>query len=120
MQTVMRRAAEGSLRWVVTLFPNEAYARDAEMSLTEYEDFVFGACMPDPEDPVGFWGRLFEPQQHIVDWLHGKSCVRVLSSETDLKLSISDRVFINSDGRHNMPSGEIFTGPVEDSVEGSV
>ncbi len=120
MQTYMRRAAAGELRWVGTLFPTNAHAQDAEMSLSEYEDFVYGACMPDLDDPVGYWHRFSAWQQKIVDWLAGKERVHVVGPETELHLSIAGRTFINSDGHHNMPSGEVFTGPVEDSVEGHV
>ncbi len=120
MKTFMQRSAAGELRWVGTLFPTNAYAQDAEMSLSDYEDFVYGACMPDSDDPVEYWRRFSAWQQKIVDWLKGKERVHVVGPETDLHLSIAGRTFINSDGRHNMPSGEVFTGPVEDSVEGHV
>ena len=120
MQTFMKRAAAGDLRWVGTLFPTNAHAQDAEMSLAEYEDFVYGACMPDMADPVGYWQRFSAWQQKIVDWFQGKEHVHVIAPETDLHLSIAGRSFINSDGKKNMPSGEVFTGPVEDSAEGHV
>ena len=120
MQTFMRRSASGEFRWVGTLFPTNACAQDAEMSLSEFEDFVYGACLPDMEDPAGYWRRFSAWQQKIVDWFKGKERVHIVGPETDLRLSIADRVFINSDGRNNMPSGEVFTGPVEDSVEGHV
>ncbi|RLC74627.1 MAG: aminopeptidase [Chloroflexi bacterium] len=120
MKIYMQRSAAGEFRWVVTLFPTNAHAQDAEMSLSEYEDFVYGACMPDLDDPVGYWQRFSAWQQNIVDWLKGKERVRVVGPETELQLSIAGRTFINSDGKHNMPSGEVFTGPVEDSVEGHV
>jgi len=120
METFMRRGATGELRWVGTLFPTNAHAQDAEMSLSEYEDFVYSACLPDVDDPVGAWRRFSAWQQQIVDWLRGKEQVHVIGPETELRLSIAGRTFINSDGRHNMPSGEVFTGPVEDSVEGHV
>ena len=120
MQTFMRRSASGEFRWVGTLFPTNAHAQDADMSLSEYEDFVYGACMPDMDDPVGYWQRFSAWQQKIVDWFAGKERVRVIGPETELSLSIAGRTFINSDGKNNMPSGEVFTGPVEDSVEGHV
>jgi aminopeptidase len=120
METYFRRAASGELRWTGTLFPTNAYAQDAEMSLSDYEDFVYGACMPDMDDPVGHWQRFSAWQQQIVDWLKGKERVRVIGPETDLEMSIAGRVFVNSDGKHNMPSGEVFTGPVEESVNGHV
>jgi aminopeptidase len=120
MQVMMQRAATGEHRWVGTLFPTNAYAQDAEMSLSDYEDFVYGACMPDPDDPVGYWERFSAWQDQIVEWLKGKRAVHVTGPDTDLNLSIDGRTFINSDGHHNMPSGEVYTGPVEDSVEGHV
>lgn len=120
IKTFMQRSASGELRWVVTLFPTNAHAQDAEMNLSEYEDFVYGACMPDIDDPVGHWRGFSAWQQKIVDWLKGKDRVHVVGPETDLHLSIAGRTFVNCDGKINMPDGEVFTGPVEDSVEGHV
>jgi aminopeptidase len=120
MKTFMERSAAEELRWVVTIYPTDAYAQDADMSLSAYEDFVYGACLPEPDDPVGYWQRFSAWQQKIVDWLKGKERVHVKGPSTDLRLSITDRLFVNSDGTNNMPSGEVFTGPVEDSVEGHV
>lgn len=114
------RAAEGLVRWTLTQFPCEAYAQDADMSLREYEDFVYGATFADKEDPVAEWLRIHDEQQRLVDWLKGKKHVQVKGPNVDLTLSIEDRIFLNSDGKRNMPSGEIFTGPVEDSANGWV
>jgi aminopeptidase len=119
-QVFMERLSTGSLRWVGCLYPTNAFAQDGEMSLTEYEDFVYGACLPDIEDPVGFWKRLSARQQKIVDWLAGKKSVRVEGPSVELSLSVAGRSFVNCDGKKNMPDGEIFTGPVEESVEGHV
>jgi len=116
----MQRSASGELRWTGTLYPSNAHAQDAEMSLTDYEDFVFSACMPDADDPVGYWKRFSVKQQKMVEWFKGKERVRVIGPDTDLSLSIAGRSFVNCDGKNNMPDGEIFTGPVEDSVEGQV
>lgn len=120
METFLRRAASGELRWTLTLFPTDAHAQDAEMSLAEYEDFVFSACLPDSADPVSWWQRLSAYQAQVVDYLRGKNQVRIVGPDTELTLSTAGRTFINDDGRHNMPGGEIFTGPVEDSAEGHV
>ena len=120
MKTFMQRSAAGEFRWVGTLFPTNAYAQDAEMSLSDYEDFVFGACLVDQDDPVGAWRTFSGWQQNIVDWLKGRERVHLVAPGTDLRLSVAERVFVNSDGHHNMPSGEVYTGPVEDSVEGHV
>jgi len=118
--TVMQRSATGAFRWVGALFPTHAYAQEAEMSLTDYEDFVYGACLPDLDDPIGYWKAVEKTQQRLVDWLAGKSTVRVEGPDVDLCLRIDGRSFVNCCGTRNMPDGEIFTGPVEDSVEGHV
>jgi aminopeptidase len=120
MDTFMQRSAEGSLRWVTTQYPCPAYAQEADMSLSEYEDFVYRATFADQPDPVKCWRESHDMQQHLVDWLKGKRQVVARGPNIDLALSIAGRSFVNSDGKHNMPSGEIFTGPVEDSVHGWV
>ncbi|HRW06372.1 MAG TPA: aminopeptidase [Caldilineaceae bacterium] len=118
--TYMRRSAEGTHRWVGTLFPCPAYAQEADMSLREYEDFVYSATYADQADPVACWRQIHDTQQRLIDWLAGKDQVIVRGPNVDLTLSIKDRFWINSDGKRNMPSGEIFTGPVEESVNGWV
>jgi aminopeptidase len=90
------------------------------MGLGEYEDFVYSACLPDMNDPIGYWRHFSASQQKIVDWLKGKKNVHLKGRDTDLRLSVAGRTFVNADGKYNMPDGEIFTGPVEDSVEGYV
>ncbi len=114
------RSAKGEFKWVGTLFPTEGLAQEANMSLEEYEDFVYGACFCDHEDPAAEWRKLSEMQQKKVDWLAGKKEVVCKGPNVDLTLSIEGRTFINSDGKRNMPSGEIFTSPVEESVNGWV
>lgn len=116
----MQRAAAGTLRWVLTQFPCAALAQEADMSLRDYEDFVYAATFADQPDPVASWLTVRNSQQHLVDWLAGKREVRVQGPDIDMTLSINGRTFINSDGRRNMPSGEIYTGPVEHSVNGWV
>jgi aminopeptidase len=118
LDTRLRRSAEGTMKWVGTQIPTEASAQEANMSLEEYEDFVYGATFCDREDPVAEWNKIYVMQQEKVDWLKGKKHVRLQGPNVDLQLSIEGRTFINSDGHHNMPSGEIFTGPVENSVNG--
>jgi aminopeptidase len=120
MRTRMQRAAAGEMRWVGLIYPTQALAQEADMSLSEYEDFVYGACFVDKENPMAEWGKIHAMQQRMVDWLDGKREVKVTGPNADLSLSIAGRTFINSDGHRNMPSGEIFTGPVEDSVNGWV
>ena len=120
LQTRLERAARGEFRWVGTLYPTQASAQEANMSLEEYEDFVYGACFCDADDPAAEWRKLSEMQQRKVDFLAGKARVQLRGPSIDLELSIAGRRFVNSDGKRNMPSGEIFTGPVEDSVNGWV
>jgi aminopeptidase len=119
-QRFLERAARGEQLWTVTLYPTDAFAQNAEMSLDDFADFVYGACFLDDPDPVARWRDLSARQQRLVDWLKGKREVRVTGPHVDMTLSIEGRTFINSDGHHNFPSGEIFTGPVEDSVNGWV
>ncbi len=120
MKTFMERQSSGELRWCVTIYPTNAAAQDAEMSLREYEDFVFGAAKVDQPDPVTLWQAMAERQQKLVDYLAGKQQIEVKGENIDLTLSIEGRTFINADGKKNFPDGEIFTGPVEDSVNGTV
>jgi len=119
-QAQFRRGADGSFKWVTTLFPTEAYAQDANMSLKEYEDFVFGAIHINEDDPIAFWKSMESKQQSTVDFMMGKSQVILRGPNVDLTLSVKGRTFMNSFGIYNMPDGEIFTGPVEDSVNGWV
>ncbi|MCW1969349.1 MAG: aminopeptidase [Anaerolineae bacterium] len=114
----MERAAEGSYNWVVARMPTEAYAMDAEMSLAEYTEFVFSACLLNQPDPVSAWQAVGQNQQRFVDFLKGKRELVVRGSHVDLTMRIDARIFRNSCGRRNFPDGEIFTAPVEDSVNG--
>jgi aminopeptidase len=120
MKRMMERSAEGSYRWALTLFPTHAYASEASMSLDDYEDFYFGACLAAEDDPVGAWGRQAGETTRLRDWIEGGSEVRISGEGTDLTLGIEGRHFIAADGKHNMPDGEFFTGPVEDSAEGEI
>ena len=120
MKTYMQRSADGSLRWTLTNFPCHAYAQDADLSLSDYEDFVYAATFADQPDPIQVWMNIREKQQRLVDWINGKKQVIVRGPNSDLSLSIEGRCFINCSGDKNMPDGEIFTGPVEESVNGWV
>jgi aminopeptidase len=120
MTRAMKRAAEGSFRWVYTLFPTSAYASEAEMSLADYEDFYYGACLADDGDPMSAWKRASEETVRLAGWIEGHEEVRVTAPGTDITLGVAGRKFIPCVGDHNMPDGEFFTGPVEDSVEGEV
>jgi aminopeptidase len=117
---VMQRGATGECRWNVTQYPTQAYAQSAGMSLPQYEKFLLEACKTHLDDPVAAWQALSKEQDRLVDYLKGKKSVQVKGSNIDLTLSIDGRTFMNAGGKRNMPDGEIFTGPVEDSVNGWV
>jgi aminopeptidase len=119
-QIFMDRSASGALRWNVTLFPTDAYAQDAEMSLADFEDFVYGACLCDRPDPVAAWQEVATKQQILVDWLAGRHEVHLVGPDTDLTVGVAGRGFVNCYGDKNMPDGEIFTGPEETKVNGHV
>ncbi|MBA2278379.1 MAG: aminopeptidase, partial [Chloroflexia bacterium] len=116
----MQRASTGEMDWTLTLWPTDAFAQDADMDTEEYTEFVLAACKLDQPDPVAAWLALRDDQQRLIDWLDGKQEVHVVGPDIDLTLSIAGRTWINSDGKRNFPSGEIFTGPVEDSVNGTI
>ncbi len=116
----MEREAAGELKWVGTQFPCNASAQDAEMSLEEYEDFVLKACMVHVKDPIAAWKRVHSKQAKICKVLNKRKKIRVVSPGTDLSMSVEGRLWINCDGKANMPDGEIFTTPVEDSIEGTI
>ncbi len=100
-------------RWVYTLYPTSGAAQDAGMSLTDFEDFVFGAVDID-------WHQFSRDQQPLLKLFQGASEVAIKGDDTDLRMSVKGRTFVSADGKENMPDGEIFTGPVEDSVEGHI
>ncbi len=112
------RQAARRARWVLTQYPTPAYAADARMTLPDYEDFVTRALFLDRPDPRGAWQELGRRQAGLVEFMSGVRTVRIEADGTDLTLSVAGRTWINSDGKRNMPSGEIFTGPVEDSATG--
>jgi aminopeptidase len=116
----MEREGSGSLRRCTTLFPTPAYAQDANMTLAEYEDFVYRACMVGADDPVAGWLKMEAEQQRLVDYLRGRQRLHVKGKNIDLRMSVAGRTWENASGRVNFPDGEIFTGPVEDSVNGWV
>jgi len=120
MARSMERSASGDFRWCYTLYPTNAYAAEAEMSLVDYEDFYFGACLADDEDPLTAWKRASVETTRLAQWIEGREEVHVVAPGTDITLGIAGRKFIPCDGRHNMPDGEFFTGPIEDSAQGEV
>ena len=107
-------------RWVLTLFPTEALAQEANMGLAAYEEFVFEAMGLNTEDPVRYWQEKSREQARLKERLEEAREIRLVGPGTDLTLSVEGRTFVNSAGRRNMPCGEVFTGPIEDSANGHV
>ncbi|MDF3041871.1 MAG: peptidase aminopeptidase [Thermomicrobiales bacterium] len=115
-----QRAADGERRWTLTIFPTPAFAQDADMATDEFASFLAAACMLDRPDPVAAWRDLSARQARMIDWLESRRDIHITAPGTDVRLSVADRTWINSDGKRNFPSGEVFTGPVEDSAEGHI
>jgi aminopeptidase len=101
-------------------YPTEALAQEAEMSLFEYQDFVAKACFLDKQDPAEEWKELSTIQENIVKRLNKAKNMRFVGLDTDLRLSVEGRRWFSCDGHVNMPDGEIFTSPVENSAEGQI
>jgi aminopeptidase len=120
LEQFLERAAKKELRWTTTLYPTQAFAQDAEMSLREFENFVYAACLVHEPDPIRAWKAISKKQQRLVNWLNKARKIHVLGPDTDLKLEVAGRKWINCDGHENFPDGEIFTGPIEDSVNGNI
>lgn len=120
MEIFHERMAKGELRWCGTQFPTHANAQEASMSLSEYEDFVYGAGYIYEEDPVAKWMKIRDEQQKICDFLNTKETLRIVSKDTDITMSIKGRKWINCCGEENFPDGEVFTSPIEDSVNGHI
>jgi len=117
----MDRAAKGELKWCGTLYPTVASAQDAEMSLTDYEDFVFEAGHIDQDDPVKVWQQIEKRQQKVVDDLTGKKELRFQAGNgTDLTVNVEGMTWINCCGHENFPDGEVFTGPNLKAADGGV
>lgn len=124
-------------RWVGALHPTQAFAQDARMSLDEYAAFVYAACLPtvdqlpedarpfvdptaDPAAPLTFWRAFARWQGEVAAFLSSKRELHVVGPHIDLRLSVAGRTWWSADGHVNFPDGEVFTGPVEDSVQGWV
>jgi aminopeptidase len=107
-------------RWCSTLWPTPALAQQARMDEHDYATFVRRALLLDQPDPPAAWRALSKRQTSLIERLAGASEVRIEAEGTDLRLRVDGRTWINSDGRRNMPSGEVFTGPREDSAEGTI
>jgi len=120
MRDLARSRGERNDRWCLTLYPTEAYAQDAEMSLNDFTEFVYEACFLNSDDPAERWRELGRKQQFYSDWLRDKQEAHVVGPDTDFHVGFAGRIFRNSDGKRNFPSGEFFTSPLEDTATGTV
>jgi aminopeptidase len=116
----LERFGRGEFRWVLCGCPTAAAAQDAAMSLPEFERVVYGAAFLDEDDPVAAWRAFGVRLDAIGDFLETKKELRVVGDETDLTLRVAGRTWLRSSGKSNLPDGEVFTGPVETSVEGTI
>lgn len=119
-QIYSERTANGSMVRSLCQYPTAASAQEAGMSLEEYQQFVYNACHLYDEDPEAAWLAVRERQQVLVDYLNQVKLIRYVNPKSDISFSVEGRVWMNSDGRTNMPSGEVYTSPIEDSVNGYI
>jgi aminopeptidase len=116
----LERAAAGDLRWTVTAYPTKASAQDAEMSLEDYEDFVYRAGFLDADDPPARWEEFGARIEELATSLREKRELRIVAEGTDLTFSVEGRNWMASKGHENLPDGEVYTAPVETSLEGEI
>jgi aminopeptidase len=114
------RIAQGGMRWCGTLFPTHAHAQEAEMSLEEYERFVFAACHVHEDDPAAHWRDVSRVLRARAEELGSARELRIVGPDTDLRLGVDGRSWLAADGRYNMPDGEVFTSPLETATEGEI
>jgi aminopeptidase len=114
------REAQMRQRWCVTVWPVPALAQQAGLGTAAFAEVVHRALFLDRPDPVAAWRELSDRQARLIETLAAASEIRIEAPGTDLTLSVEGRTWINSDGKRNMPSGEVFTGPHEDSANGTV
>ncbi len=119
-EKMLKRSADGDLRWVIADFPTQALAQEAKMSLEEYSEFLFKSCRLYCDDPVKAWKEIGEKQEKIAQFLNTKSKIRITGEKTDITFNVSCRKWKSCAGECNFPDGEVYTSPVEDSAEGQI
>lgn len=118
--TYFKRTATRELKRNLCEYPTQAGAQQAGMSLEEYQAFIYEACGLFTPNPIEHWLGMRKKQQGITDYLNRSKHIRYRSQDTDIHFSVEGRTWINSDGQTNMPSGEVYTSPVEESVNGTI
>lgn len=116
----LERFSRGEFRWTLCGYPTDASAQAAGMSLSEFEELVYAAAFLDRDDPVAAWRSFGERLDRIGDLLQSKRELRVVGEDTDFTLSVGGRTWMRSKGESNLPDGEVFTGPIESSAEGTI
>ena len=119
-ETFYKREAEGKARWTLLPYPVSGQAQEATMSLTEYENFVYSSCLVDKKDPIAEWKKIRQQQEKICKFLDQASEIHVLGEDTDLTFNVKGRKWMNCSGDKNMPDGEVFTSPIENSTNGEI
>lgn len=114
------RGAKGEADFVIIPYPCQSFAQEANMDLYSYSSFVEKALFLDKEDPIKEWEAIQKKQELIVNYLNTVKNIHVLGEDTDLTLSVEDRKWDNCSGQKNLPDGEVYTGPVENSVNGYI
>ncbi len=120
METYLKRVNDQSLRWNITAWPTQASAQEAEMGLLAHSEFIYKACALDQDDPVAYWQAFQDRQVKLAEWLDGKKHAEVRGPGVDLSFDFEGRPWISCHGTVNFPDGEIFTSPIEDSVNGHI
>ncbi|KAB2855719.1 MAG: aminopeptidase, partial [Anaerolineae bacterium] len=120
MDVYNEREAKGDLRWCIAPWPTQSAAQEAEMGYLDYSEFVFSACGLNEADPVNYWTAFRDNQMRLVDWLADKHHAEVRAPGIELSFEFGDRKWISCHGERNFPDGEIYTCPIEDSVNGHV
>jgi aminopeptidase len=119
-QQYLERFARGEFRWVLCGFPTQASAQDAGMSVEEFEELIYGAAFLNEEDPVAAWESFGEELERVGSLLETKRELRVVAEDTDLTVGVAGRTWIRANGHSNLPDGEVFTGPIETSLDGTI
>ncbi len=117
---LMKRIGTKDLKYLALPFPCNAFAQEANVDLSSYFDFIEKALFLDKEDPVKEWLEMDKRQDKICKHLKDTEKIQVIGEDTDLRMSVKGRLWINECGHLNLPDGEVLTAPVEDSVNGHI
>lgn len=119
-ETLMKRSAEGTAKWVIADVPTNALAQEAKMSLDEYSEFLFNSCYLNEEDPVKKLKELDKKQTAWANYLNNVKTLHIIGDRTDITFNVEGRKWISCSGTNNYPDGEVFTSPVENGINGEI